>query len=246
MTATAAPPRAATCRAGNHRIVFDPDCLPAPAPEHFDAGHWQAAGRATPIDEGRGSAWRLHAHTGDWVLRRYMRGGLPGKLVRERYWHVTTAWSRPWREFHITASLHAAGLPVPRPVAACLTRLGPVDTGALITTCIPGAVSLGQAMRDATTTADDWSRIGTVIAAMHAAGVWHADLNVANLLADSQRRWHIIDFDRARWRTGQRWQAGNLQRLRRSVDKLRRLHPATAFDEAHWQALLAGHAAAKP
>lgn len=244
MTPSAPPLREATCRVDAHHIIHDPNCLSEPSPAHFDADHWLAEGRATPMGEGRGSAWLLHAQAGDWVLRRYRRGGLPGKLIRDRYWHWSTALSRPWREFRITARLHADGLAVPRPIAACLTRHGLVDTGALITACIPDAVSLGEAMRTRTDSVDDWQAIGRLIAQLHAAGVWHADLNIANLLADTHRQWHVIDLDRARLRTGRGWQAGNLARLRRSIDKLHSQHPDVAMDETRWTAMLDAYTAA--
>ena len=48
-------------------------------------------------------------------------------------------------------------------------------------------------------------------------------------------------IDRARLRAGRYWAAGNLKRLRRSLDKLISRAPDTGFDEADWSALLAGY-----
>jgi len=235
------PIREARRQDHHHHILYDPDLVPEPNAALFDPDTWAARDALQPVDAGRGAAWFVGSPVNPWVLRHYRRGGLPGKLIRDHYWHNSNALSRPWREFRISARLHAQGLPVPRPVAACLSRHGLTDTGALITCRIPDARSLGQRMQDGDLTADDWRAVGAVIGQLHAEQVWHADLNVANLLCDGDARWHLIDLDRARLRAGRYWAAGNLKRLRRSLDKLISRAPDTGFDEADWSALLAGY-----
>lgn len=224
-----------------HHILYDPALLPAPAVECFDPEHWRQQDACTAVGAGRGTAWFVGHPPNAWVLRRYRRGGLPGKLIRDHYWHTSLALSRPWREFRISARLHAQGLPVPRPVAACLTRSGLTDTGALLTCRIPDAQSLGDRMLAGNLTPTDWRAVGQTIARLHGAQLWHADLNIHNLLCDPQGAWHVIDLDRARFRNGHFWMAGNLRRLRRSVDKLRDQHRDVGWTENDWAALIHGH-----
>ena len=225
----------------HHHILYDPALLPEPSAACFDPDDWLQQAACTPVGAGRGTAWFVGPQPHAWVLRRYRRGGLPGKLIRDHYWHSSLALSRPWREFRISARLYALGLPVPRPVAACLTRHGLTDTGALITCRIPDAQSLGERMLAGGLTPSDWQAVGQTIARLHREQVWHAGLNVHNLLCDPQDIWHIIDLDRARFRRGHFWRAGNLQRLRRSVDKLRKQAPDAGFTENDWAALIHGH-----
>ena len=229
------------------RIIYDPELITAPSPALFDPEHWRRAGQLTGTAEGRGAAWFIDAPTpagAGWVLRHYRRGGLPGKLIADRYLHWPTAKTRPWREFRIGARLHADGLPVPRPVAACLHRHGLVDSFDLITEAIPGAVSLADAAIAGTASETDWASVGQVIAKLHNAGVWHADLNARNLLRRDDGQWMIIDLDRARFRAGSGWCDSNLARLRRSLDKIAGQHPDMAFGDSQWAALHAGYSSA--
>jgi len=72
---------------------------------------------------------------------------------------------------------------------------------------------------------------------MHRFGVWHADLNVYNILYDAKGKVWLIDFDRGRMgklTPGQRTE--NLARLLRSLKKL-----SLARQSEYWQALLEGY-----
>jgi len=51
----------------------------------------------------------------------------------------------------------------------------------------------------------------------------------------------VIDFDRGRLRAPGRWKRGNLQRLRRSLDKLSVVMPAGRFAAGDWDRLIAGY-----
>lgn len=236
--------REAEIASDHARIIYDPALVTDPSPALFDPEHWRTTGKLTGSAEGRGAAWFIDVPTpagAGWVLRHYRRGGLPGKLIADRYIHWPKASTRPWREFRIGARLHGDGLPVPRPVAACLHRHGLFDSFDLITEAIPGAVSLADAAIADTLSKADWRHVGSVIAQLHDAGVWHADLNARNLLRRDDGQWMVIDLDRARFRDGAAWRAGNLKRLRRSLDKITGQHPGMAFDEACWTMLQAGY-----
>ena len=237
----AVPVNERTQRIGHQHLLFDPALWPDVSADQLTVEHWRAQG-AHAAAAGRGNAWFLARPDGEhWVLRHYQRGGLIRKLSPDRYIWLGAARSRAWREFRLLQALTSAGLPVPRPVAACLNRHGLTDTGALITSRIPDAHSLGEHMQSGNLVPDDWQAVGRTIAHMHREQVWHADLNIANLLRDPSGQWTIIDLDRARLREGQAWKAGNLGRLRRSVDKLLNQQPDIAFGENNWNALLVAY-----
>ncbi|WP_155196211.1 3-deoxy-D-manno-octulosonic acid kinase [Orrella sp. JC864] len=173
--------------------------------------------QASAVGEGgRQAAWFVQAGGVPAVLRHYRRGGLVGKLVRQSYLWQGEARTRPFAEFCVMARLHAAGLPVPAPLAAAYWRGGLSYRGALLTERIPGARALARRLDEPL-----WEPAARVIAALHAQGVWHADLNAYNLLFDAQDRPWLIDFDRARegpLSAAQR--LGNLRRLARSLEKV--------------------------
>ena len=180
---------------------------------------------SAPIAGGRGGAWRLTLPGGlRAVLRRYRRGGVLARVVRESYLGVV---ARPFRELAVIAEARRRGVAAPEVLAARVEgRLA--YRGAIVTAEVVGTVTLLEALREA----GDAARrrglaagAGRVVATMHRAGVWHADLNLTNLLApaDDAGALTIVDFDRARLARGPlppRARRGNLARLARSLRKL--------------------------
>ena len=88
----------------------------------FHPAFWESEGSVKVTPAGRGSAWFVSSSRGEFVLRHYLRGGLPGKVVRDRYLWTGEAQSRPFRESVVLDHLANAGFPVPRVVAARIER----------------------------------------------------------------------------------------------------------------------------
>ena len=208
------------------------------APEFWGEG-------ARPVDAGgRGGAWFVSAREGEFVLRRYLRGGLAARLSRASYVFTGFNNTRPLREFRLLAQLRALGLPVPEPVAAQARRSGLLLwQGAILLCRIPGARPLPES--PGLDSGELWRRVGQLIRRFHEAGLDHVDLNCDNILAADGKLW-LIDFDRCRLRsrsgTAARWKQRNLQRLRRSLAKR---CPALGPErqEALWQQLRQGYEA---
>lgn len=211
--------------AGRVAAVFDP--------------HWfEADGQGgTPFRGGRGNVVRLQTAVGDLVLRHYLRGGLPRHLVRRHYLWTGAERTRAFREFRLLQRLAGSGLRVPEAVAARYWRRGPVYRAALLTTLVPAARTLLERLEQAPERAESLlARSADAVAALHAQGVWHADLNATNLLFDGDDAVWLIDFDRAREGVHDRAVlAGNLERLRRSLRK-RLPVPALVAVESAWPA----------
>jgi len=225
-------------------IVYDAGRLEQPGAELFDPDWWRARGAVTGEAAGRGSAWFIDAPFGAAVLRRYLRGGLPGRFIRDRY--LFTGWrrSRPVAEFRILETLAAAGLPAPAPLAAAVQRHGLTWSGSLLTRLIPSTRTFADLLVEHSDDHPLWQRIGACIRRFHDAGVVHADLNARNILVDADGAVFLVDFDRAHVRPGARRRfRRNLARLRRSLEKL---WPdslgAQALDEG-WRALERGYRA---
>lgn len=223
-------------------IVYDAERIHQPSPELFDPAYWSARGAVAGEAVGRGSALFLDTPFGEAVLRRYLRGGFPARFNRDRY--LFTGWdrSRPVAEFRALERLSGAGLPVPAPIAAMTIRSGLTYRGGLLTARIPDSLPLADLMLSRAGTGDFWLRIGGCIRRFHDHHVVHADLNARNILVDAADGVFLIDFDRARLDADDRAAfARNLQRLRRSFDKL---WPVAVEDrlEACWDALEQGYA----
>lgn len=215
----------------------------------YDASRWSSdqaghAFEAAPTQaverRGRGQVRYLRLPFAEAVLRKYQRGGLAARLSEDWYlWHGRES-TRPFREFRLTAELHRAGLPVPRPLAARYLRSGLGYRADLITERIADAETLADRLQAGR--AIDWAELGSLIARFHRKGLWHADLNAHNLLIDAHRKIWLIDLDRGRLRDpAAQWMQGNLRRLQRSLLKLGASNLIVGFSTSAWPQLISAY-----
>lgn len=219
-------------RAGAVRAVIRRDLRPLLEP-------WLLAPRlalppgAEPLAGGRGGTFRIVLPPGErMVVRFYRRGGVLARFVRETYLAPGLVLggalgTRPLRELAVTVEVRR------RRVATADVLAARVEghffyRGALVTAEIPAATTLIDALRRADPAArrELAASAGRAIARLHEAGVWHADLNMTNILVTpgpDAARIAVIDFDRAQLSDGallDRARRGNLSRLARSLKKL--------------------------
>jgi 3-deoxy-D-manno-octulosonic acid kinase len=221
-------------------ILYEPSRLAHRNCAAFDPVLLQSTGRLTRAAKGRGSAWFIEPDdTGPALaLRHYRRGGLIARWVQSSYLWTGEDATRCFRELRLLAHLEDLGLPAARPVAALYERTGRwTYRAALLTERIVGARPLSGYL--AQTDHRLWQRVGATIAAFHAAGVCHADLNAHNVLIDPVGAVYLIDFDRGVLRRPGTWRASNLARLARSLAKV----GGPAVDSTAWAALLEGYGA---
>ena len=225
--------RLAALQQKNGLILHDADSLSDACASHqlssptpplstalFEAAYWRARHLVVGEAPGRGSSLFLQARDDEqWVLRPYQRGGLIAKLSQQRYVWLGVERTRAFREVRLTAALYGQGLPVPRPVACCVTRFGLTYEAALLTVRIPGARALASLLTNGEADEALLKRVGAMIKRFHQAGLDHVDLNARNILVDEAGKPWLIDLDRCRLRPPGKWQASNLQRLERSVVK---------------------------
>ncbi len=207
----------------------------------FHPKFWLEHGGLTPVMGGRGAAWFLAAGPHGWVLRRYRRGGLMARISRSGYWWAGEARVRAFAEYRLLELLTREGLPVPAPIAARYRRRGFTYRCDIIVERIAGAQPLSSMLAHAALGDEPWRAIGEAVARLHAAGVFHADLNAHNILIGPERRVSVIDFDRGRLRGPGGWRVRNLRRLRHSLEKLSLTLPRDRFPDAAWKVLLEGY-----
>jgi len=218
--------RLAALRQKNGLILHDVDSLcDVPGthqmdPALFTAEYWREQGLIVGEAPGRGSSLFLQVTpTEQWVLRPYRRGGMAAKLSEKRYLWTGAERTRAFLELRLTAALFEQGLPVPRPVAGCVTRYGLTYEAALITVRIAGAKALAELLVNDQADEALLHRVGVMIRRFHQAGLDHVDLNARNILVDPSGAPWLIDLDRCRLREAGKWQEGNLARLERSFGK---------------------------
>jgi len=232
-----APVRLQQHRLGHSGVLLDATTFGSQIPT--EVLHPRLPADAIPVASGgRQAAWYVTGMYGQAVLRHYRRGGLIARVNRQMYLWQGAQRTRAFAELHLLAKLYAQGLAVPRPLAAAWhRRAGLVYTAVLLTQRIPDVQTLAQARDHA-----DPHTIAHAIAALHDAGVWHADLNAHNILLDAAGKVWLIDFDRGRdygAPLSQALRVANLQRLQRSLEK-------TGAVPTLWQAIARAYTALKP
>ena len=239
-----AEPQAWSTARGRHEgadsFWRDPQCMDRVSAEDFDlARHHHSTALAT--GSGRGQAHSLQLGTQAMVLRHYRRGGLVAKISHDLFWRTAVHESRAMREFMLLRLMRSWQLPVPLAVAARHHGRGLFYQADILIGLIPDTLNLAQCLVQRPVQQAEWEAIGRAIRRMHDHQVFHSDLNIHNLLLDTQGRAWIVDFDKCGLRPGEDWKAQNLARLQRSLRKeASRLSPffGTAAD---WDGLLSGY-----
>jgi 3-deoxy-D-manno-octulosonic acid kinase len=222
-------------------MLYDASRVGNASAELFDAAAWRARGALAATSTGRGGAYFIDAGERQWVLRHYRRGGWAARLSTDAYLWTGENRTRPFREWRLLHEMHAAGLPVPIPVAARYSRSGFTYRGDLITEQIRGATPLSALLQVGPLPPNTWRAVGHCIRRFHDAGIWHADLNAHNILLDEAGRVYLVDFDRGARRAPGSWRAANLSRLQRSLRKICALLPADRLETAMWTTLAEGY-----
>ncbi|MDT8439303.1 MAG: 3-deoxy-D-manno-octulosonic acid kinase [Wenzhouxiangellaceae bacterium] len=215
-------------RFGHLRVLHDADRTPVPAPGWFDPDWWRARKLARAELGGRGEALAVDGPAGPAVLRGYRRGGLVQHVVKADYLYLGLDATRAFREWRLTDALARRGLPVPVPLAAAVWTFGLRYRAALLTRRLDGQPLSAVA---ADLDSEAWHRLGRTLRRFARAGVVHPDLNAGNVLIDPSERFHLLDFDRARTINGNSDAVAMVDRLERSLLKLRLAHDRDALLE---------------
>jgi len=224
-------------------IIYDASVIPSVSAKTFTAAGWQGV---RPVEDvlrsgGRGNTLILSDGEHEYVLRHFRRGGLIGRVVRDSYLWAGEDRSRSFAEWRVLQKLANAGLPVPRPAVARYCRRGLTYTADIITIRVPGIRSLSATLLDKPLSKSTWQRIGEGLCRFHDAGVNHADLNAHNVQIDDRGRMWLLDFDKARIMPAGPWRQRNLERLHRSLVKLRGQDERFNYGAHCWEALLDGY-----
>ena len=215
---------------------FDPHFYPNFELAYFQSDYWQQQGLVTGQSKGRNTVWFIRQLNGqEAVLRHYYRGGLVGKLNKDKFWAEPAGQSRAMAEFSLLWQMRLWGLPVPRPCAALYQKHAFSYSADILIERISGTTDLAHLLQQRPLTDAEWQQLGAVIARFHQHQVYHSDLNCHNILLDSQGQFWLIDFDKCAIRHAadfpdQSWKTQNLQRLLRSLNKEQQQLP-----NFHWQ-----------
>jgi len=217
-------------------VIFDPSQAGDFDDHWFDRSFWLTNGTAMDTPTGRGSVLVLDMGAEAWVLRHYFRGGFIARFLHDQYFWLGVEQSRAFREWRLLYRLHAAGLPVPKPIAGRVRRHGLIYRADIITAYIPETRTLSAWLRDGGLDPGLWRTIGEMLREFHAFGVDHPDLTAHNILIGTHGEVFLVDFDNASLQEHGPWQEMGLARFQRSLRKVA-METGTLFDQEAWQEL---------
>ena len=205
----------------------------------------RTAGRSAQQLQGRGTvpSVPIEGRPGQrMIIRKYLRGGLVRFFNRDLY----LGHMRPFRELAVAAEAASRGIPTADILAAVSIRAaGPLYRSYLVSQQLQACLDLPSYLQERHRIAgpsfrreksDLIARTAAAVRSMHARGVYHGDLNLKNMLIDTEDRTtvFIIDWDKSRIKRSlsPEEQSANVVRLCRSMAKLaRRGVPVTVQDQ---------------
>ena len=165
---------------------------------------------------GRTTIYQFPYGAGTGLIRSYRRGGFARHFVKDGY----VLANRPLRELRAHQHVYTEGLSVPIPLGVCWEKTGVVYRGKFASAKVD-AIDLMRFLKNPPPNVDTvLIRCGVQIRKMHELGVYHADLQLKNILVSDDTS-YLIDFDNARVRAplSKFDRDRNLLRLRRSIQK---------------------------
>ncbi|MBI4830619.1 MAG: hypothetical protein HY801_03495 [Candidatus Lindowbacteria bacterium] len=166
------------------------------------------------------------------LVRRYVRGGVLGRFLKGKY--LNWGKPRPLKELEVSEFARSQGIPTPEILAAAVERSSHFFyRGAIAVREISPGEDLqtlllknGQSFTSEIITEKRKmaASLGRLIAKMHKAGIYHADLHLKNILLSkgAHEELYLLDLDAARiyGRLSDFRKCMNLLRLLRSVEKM--------------------------
>ena len=195
-----ADPNFSTIRIGRRELVIHGDIASQAAQVMQKLGELASALRAGAGN--RQSAHRLDLDGGvELFARRGRRGGMISSILNDVYVGMTP---RPLTELAVTIEAMRRGVPVAEPMGAMVEWIGPaLYRGFFLTRAVRG-MTLWDFVKtddDPTVRSHVLEQARAAIDIMHSKGLFHADLNLHNLLVTQARDSFsviIIDLDKSR------------------------------------------------
>jgi len=231
-----------------YTLIARPELRAQVGIDWFEPEFWQEKGAVAGLSHGRYITYFVSYQMPqqpelNMVLRHYYRGGLIQKISKDKFVYTGLHKTRAVAELIMLEKMRELGLPVPKPIAARVERVGLFNCrNDILIETIKDAVDGFKLLKKSNLSSDTWFNIGATIRRFHVQGVYHSDLNIHNILIDRDQQVYVIDLDRCEFREpSDDWQQQNLQRLQRSLNKEKGLFPDFNYANTDWQQLMAGY-----
>ncbi len=233
-------PNFSAFRIGRRELVIHRDIASHAAEIVQRLGELKSAAQAGAGN--RQSAFRLKLGSGlELFARRGRRGGMVGSILSDVYVGIAP---RPLNELAVAVEAIRRGIPVAEPMGAMIEWIGPaLYRGFFLTRAVRG-MTLWEFVKtddDPIVRSHVLAQARAAIEAMHDKGLFHADLNLHNILVTQTGESFtviIIDLDKARLLDGPLPAAMRRANAARLIRSARKLDPSGQFLDASALAVL--------
>lgn len=223
----------------DHVIFFNQDLMKTCSYSFFEPKFWQQKNAILGKSYGRGTTTFFKYNNLDCILRNYKRGGLIAKFITNKYFYLGFKNTRVWKEYELLEYMYKLGLPVPKPIAGRVIKSGLLYQADIILETINNTVNLKEYLSENRLLKNDLVNIGKTIAMFHNNCIFHSDLNISNIMLDSDKKVWLVDFDKCKIkRKNKLWQLNNIRRLKRSFDKSLRVLENFYWLDSDWEILI--------
>jgi|SRR5579862_8922210 len=229
-----ADPNFSTFRIGSRELVVHREIAPQAAQIMHKLSELTSAMGAGAGN--RRSAYPLDLGDGvELFARRGRRGGMIASILDDVYFGMTP---RPFTELTVTIEAMRRGIPIAEPMGAMVEWIGPaLYRGFFLTRAVRG-MTLWEFVKtddDPTVRRHVLEQARAAIDIMHTKGLFHADLNLHNLLVTQARDSFsviIIDLDKSRLLDAPLSLAMRHANAARLIRSARKLDPSGKFLDA--------------
>lgn len=146
------------------------------------------------------ATWPEPQETVHWCYRLYLRGGMVGKVISNKFCRFASTAHRARDEFLMLLKMRLLGLPVPRPIVAKETMGLCMMSNEIIIEQLRNTENLFEVMSQREMTQDEGLKLGRTLGSFFQYNIHHTDLNLRNILLDSKGDFYLIDFDKCRFK----------------------------------------------
>lgn len=221
-------------------FFYNKECVTSNIENLFNLNFWKEKNAIIGSAIGRGTTWFVQAEMDKFAIRHYYRGGLFGKLVKDKYLFTDIKKTRAYQEFSLLGHLTAKGLAVPKPIAIKISTNGCFYSADIITEYLANSSDLNSILQQRKLSVQEYLALGALVKKLHRLKVNHTDLNIHNILQDQTGKFWLIDFDKCYVSENLADFSKNLARLHRSFIKEQERFNIN-WQDCDWQSFLQGY-----
>ena len=225
-------------------IIYDNNVISKVRDDLFVPDSWPEVNLMPKEIGGRGQIYFVGDGNKRFVIRHFVRGGMAAKFSYDAYIWKGAERTRSFKEWRLMRKLVELNLPVPIPAAAYYTKRGLFYRANILTQEVPDVESLAAYVIKGNTFENFWRKVGEHISRFHSIGLYHADLNAYNIQIDKDAKMWLIDFDQSQILSTGKWRFDNLNRLKRSLNKILIDNIGAKFKSSDWLELKEGYSQA--